>query len=65
VRFLKVLELVDVWLTVDFRRRFSSLLSFEFRKFPSVLSLSVIEAANAGSKHNPVTTPSKPPLKLD
>jgi N-acetyltransferase 10 len=32
-------------------------LSFEFRKFPSVLSLSVIEAANAGSKHNPVVTP--------
>lgn len=41
-------------LTVDFRRRFSSLLSFEFRKFPSVLSLSVMEAANAGSKLNPV-----------
>jgi N-acetyltransferase 10 len=39
---------------VDFRRRFSSLLSFEFRKFPSILSLSVIEAANAGSKFNPV-----------
>jgi len=30
-------------------------LSFEFRKFPSVLSLSVIEAANAGAKFNPVT----------
>ena len=40
---------------VDFRRRFSSLMSFEFRKFPSVLSLSVIEAANSGSKFNPVT----------
>jgi len=30
-------------------------LSFEFRKFPSVLSLSVIEAAQAGSKDHPVT----------
>jgi N-acetyltransferase 10 len=40
----------------DFRRRFSSLLSFEFRKFASVLSLSVIEAANSGAKFNPVTT---------
>ena len=39
----------------DFRRRFSSLLSFEFRRFPSVLALSVIEAANAGSKFNPTT----------
>jgi N-acetyltransferase 10 len=42
-------------LTADFRRRFSSLLSFEFRKFPSVLSLSVIEAAQAGFKDNQVT----------
>lgn len=40
---------------IDFRRRFSSLLSFEFRKFPSILSLSIIESANAGSKLNPVT----------
>ncbi|THH28263.1 hypothetical protein EUX98_g5927 [Antrodiella citrinella] len=34
----------------DFRRRFLSLLSFKFREFGSVTSLSVLEAANAGLK---------------
>ena len=34
----------------DFRRRFLTLLSFKFREFGSVTSLSVIEAANAGVK---------------
>lgn len=32
----------------DFRRRFISLLSFQFRHFPSITSLSVLEAAGAG-----------------
>jgi N-acetyltransferase 10 len=50
-------------LTTDFRRRFSSLLSFEFRKFSSVLSLSVIEAAQAGFKDNQVTRKRKSPLE--
>ncbi|GAA99312.1 uncharacterized protein L969DRAFT_93775 [Mixia osmundae IAM 14324] len=40
------------WLSafaLDFRRRFLSLLSFKFREFSSVLSLSIIEGANAGA----------------
>jgi N-acetyltransferase 10 len=39
------------WLSAfakDFRRRFVSLLSFKFRKFGSVLGLSMLEAASAG-----------------
>src|SRR5271168_3240244 len=63
---LKVLALYFVlWSnSVDFRRRFSSLLSFEFRRFPSVLALSVIEAANAGSKFHP-TTPKRTSVLVD
>jgi N-acetyltransferase 10 len=34
----------------DFRRRFLTLLSFKFREFGSVTSLSVLEAANMGIK---------------
>lgn len=34
----------------DFRRRFLSLLSFKFREFGSVTSLSILEAANNGVK---------------
>ncbi|KAJ5630104.1 RNA cytidine acetyltransferase [Penicillium herquei] len=34
----------------DFHRRFISLLSYQFRQFPSVLSLSICESANAGAK---------------
>ena len=34
----------------DFHKRFLSLLSFQFRAFPSVLALSIIESANAGAK---------------
>jgi len=34
----------------DFRRRFLTLLSFKFREFGSVTSLSVLEAANVGAK---------------
>ena len=35
---------------LDFRRRFLTLLSYNFREFGSVTALSVIEAANAGAK---------------
>ena len=34
----------------DFHKRFLSLLSYQFRAFPSVLALSIIESANAGAK---------------
>ncbi|RGB42027.1 GNAT acetyltransferase 2-domain-containing protein [Rhizophagus diaphanus] len=34
----------------DFRRRFLSLLSYSFRNFPSVLSLSIMEAVDAGNE---------------
>ena len=34
----------------DFHKRFLSLLSYQFRTFPSVLALLIIESANAGSK---------------
>ncbi|KAH8888874.1 DUF699-domain-containing protein [Thozetella sp. PMI_491] len=34
----------------DFRRRFLSLLSYQFREFPSVQALSIIESADAGAK---------------
>jgi hypothetical protein len=42
--------LADVEPTIDFRRRFLSLLSFKFREFGSVTALSVLEAANSGVK---------------
>jgi len=34
----------------DFDRRFLDLLSYEFRKFPSVLALSIDESANMGAR---------------
>ncbi|OOF97315.1 hypothetical protein ASPCADRAFT_206134 [Aspergillus carbonarius ITEM 5010] len=34
----------------DFHKRFASLLSYQFREFPSVLSLSICESANSGAK---------------
>ena len=34
----------------DFHKRFLSLLSYQFRAFPSILALSIIESANAGAK---------------
>ncbi|KAF6229909.1 hypothetical protein HO133_004246 [Letharia lupina] len=34
----------------DFHKRFLSLLSFQFRAFPSILALSIIESANGGAK---------------
>ncbi|OJJ62144.1 hypothetical protein ASPSYDRAFT_40753 [Aspergillus sydowii CBS 593.65] len=45
----------------DFHRRFVSLLSYQFRNFASVLSLSIGESATAGAKLDPSLAP--PPLK--
>ncbi|KAI9842266.1 MAG: killer toxin resistant protein [Thelocarpon superellum] len=42
----------------DFHRRFLSLLSYQFRSFPAVLALSIIESASAGFKsEGPSTSP--------
>jgi N-acetyltransferase 10 len=35
----------------DFHKRFLNLLSYNFRNFPSVLSLSIMEAADAGNEN--------------
>ncbi|KAL1971782.1 hypothetical protein VTN31DRAFT_1870 [Thermomyces dupontii] len=43
--------------TRDFHKRFLSLLSYQFRQFPSVLSLSICESAMAGSKSDPSYSP--------
>ncbi|KAJ8065947.1 hypothetical protein OCU04_005048 [Sclerotinia nivalis] len=48
----------------DFHRRFLSLLSYQFREFPSVLALSIDESANAGSKSDPEAAP-KPLSKAE
>ena len=37
----------------DFHKRFLSLLSYQFRTFPAVLSLSLIESATLGAKSDP------------
>ncbi|KAJ9301834.1 hypothetical protein DTO271G3_700 [Paecilomyces variotii] len=42
----------------DFHKRFISLLSYQFRTFPSVTSLSICESANAGAKADPSLQPS-------
>ncbi|KAF8955773.1 DUF699-domain-containing protein [Flammula alnicola] len=44
----------------DFRRRFLTLLSYKFREFGSVTTLSVLEAANAGIKDDSDTEELKP-----
>ncbi|KAL2863891.1 ribosome biosynthesis protein KRE33 [Aspergillus lucknowensis] len=41
----------------DFHRRFVSLLSYQFRTFPSILSLSIGESALAGAKLDPSLNP--------
>lgn len=49
-----------VWLGAfarDFYRRFLSLLSYQFRDFPSVLALSINESTNAGFKLDPSNQP--------
>ncbi|GFF29902.1 UPF0202 protein KRE33 [Aspergillus udagawae] len=42
----------------DFHKRFLALLSYQFREFPSVLSLSICESATAGAKLDTSYTPS-------
>ncbi|KAH1644560.1 killer toxin resistant protein [Aspergillus fumigatus] len=42
----------------DFHKRFIALLSYQFREFPSVLSLSICESATAGAKLDTSYTPS-------
>lgn len=41
----------------DFHRRFLALLSYQFRDFPSVLSLSICESANAGARLDSSASP--------
>ncbi|DAA79736.1 TPA_exp: Uncharacterized protein A8136_0509 [Trichophyton benhamiae CBS 112371] len=48
----------------DFHKRFQSLLSYQFREFPSVMSLSMSESATAVSKSDPSLKPS-PVTKAD
>jgi N-acetyltransferase 10 len=48
----------------DFHRRFLNLLSYQFRTFPSVTSLSIDAAAGTGEKLDP-STPPKPLTKLE
>uniref|UniRef100_A0A093US12 RNA cytidine acetyltransferase n=1 Tax=Talaromyces marneffei PM1 TaxID=1077442 RepID=A0A093US12_TALMA len=45
--------------TRDFHKRFLSLLSYQFKEFASVLSLSICESATAGSKLDPSFSPSR------
>jgi N-acetyltransferase 10 len=40
----------------DFHRRFLSLLSYQFREFPSILALSIDESASIGARLDPSTT---------
>lgn len=48
----------------DFHRRFLSLLSFQFRAFPSVLALSINESANRGAELD-TDSPIRPLTKTD
>ncbi|KAL8945931.1 MAG: hypothetical protein Q9222_007602, partial [Ikaeria aurantiellina] len=48
----------------DFHKRFLSLLSYQFRVFPSVLALSINESANAGMKLD-TASPPKPLAHTD
>lgn len=57
----------NAWLgafTRDFHKRFLSLLSYQFRIFPSILAVSINESANAGSKLEP-STPGQPLTKSE
>ncbi|RDW87694.1 RNA cytidine acetyltransferase [Coleophoma crateriformis] len=48
----------------DFHRRFLSLLSYQFREFPSILALSIDESANIGAKLDSSNQP-QPLTKTD
>lgn len=57
----------NAWLgafTRDFHKRFLSLLSYQFRIFPSILAVSINESANAGSKLE-ASTPGQPLTKSE
>lgn len=47
---------------LDFHKRFLTLLSYQFRAFPSVQSLSISESALAPSKSHPSNAPTTSPL---
>ncbi|KAL8803399.1 MAG: hypothetical protein Q9182_003197 [Xanthomendoza sp. 2 TL-2023] len=48
----------------DFHKRFLSLLSYQFRSFPSVLALSINESANMGAKLD-LSSPTRPFTRAD
>ncbi|KAL7272500.1 N-acetyltransferase 10 [Rhizina undulata] len=49
----------------DFHKRFLNLLSYGFRKFPSILALTILESANAGAKLAGSETPALTKAQLD
>lgn len=59
----------SAWLAAfakDFHRRLMSLLSYEFRKFPAILALTIFESATAGARAAGVdTVPPLSKLQLD
>jgi N-acetyltransferase 10 len=67
IRALNLEENDSSWLGAfarDFHRRFHNLLSYQFRTFPSITSLSIDAAAAAGEKLDPLTPP-KPLTKAE
>ena len=57
----------NAWLgafTRDFHKRFLSLLSYQFRAFPSILAVSINDSVNAGSKLDP-GAPDQPLTKTE
>lgn len=53
IRTLSTANNDSEWLTAyarDFRKRFSSLLSYQFRSLPTILALSIMESATMGAK---------------
>ncbi|KAG0135931.1 GNAT acetyltransferase 2-domain-containing protein [Tuber indicum] len=49
----------------DFHKRFLTLLSYEFRKFPAVLALTIFESANAGARLSGQEDPPLTKAQLD
>ncbi|KAF6818144.1 nucleolar ATPase [Colletotrichum sojae] len=49
----------------DFQRRFQSLLSYQFREFPSIVALSIDESANAGAKLDGIEPTALTKVELD
>ncbi|KAI9873129.1 MAG: killer toxin resistant protein [Pleopsidium flavum] len=69
LRTLSINDIADTaWVGAfarDFHKRFLSLLSYQFRSFPSILSLSIDESASAGSKLDTPSTPTLTKKDLD